>query len=102
MYLHINLVNLCCFVLPAGFNTMMDLAYPLTTQTIVTDGQTFSFYAYQLNTLALWRGDEANPLRNICWHSNDAKLFEVVEDGEVYRLQIYGMSLEPPPALAYL
>ena len=62
---------------------MLDLTYPLSTQTMVTDGRRIRFFAYQLNTLHLWKGNEANPLRNICWASPQMELYEKVEDGEV-------------------
>ncbi|XP_041360632.1 39S ribosomal protein S30, mitochondrial-like [Gigantopelta aegis] len=66
-----------------GFNTYLDLTYPLTTQTILTDGQHFTFFAYQLNTLHLWKSNDANPTRNVCWHTDQMKLYDVVEDGTV-------------------
>ncbi|KAL3867401.1 hypothetical protein ACJMK2_044606 [Sinanodonta woodiana] len=66
-----------------GFNTFLELTYPFTTQTIASDGQSFSFFAYQLNTLQLWKNDKANPRRNLCWSSLDNKLYETVENGKV-------------------
>ena len=50
---------------------------------IITDGQWFRFFAYQLNTIHLWKDDEANPLRNIMWASPRFSLFDVIEDGKV-------------------
>ncbi|KAL8582331.1 hypothetical protein ACOMHN_037088 [Nucella lapillus] len=67
-----------------GFNTLVDLTYPLTTQTILTDGQTWQFLAYQLNTLQLWKDDGANDLVNLCWADPPAKLFEEVDGGQVH------------------
>ena len=69
--------------LPAGFNTLVDLTYPLTTQTILTDGQHWQFLAYQLNTLELWKNNDANNFNNICWVSDEAKLYTGVEEGKV-------------------
>ena len=69
--------------LPAGFNTLVDLTYPLTTQTILTDGQHWQFLAYQLNTLELWKNNDANNFNNICWVSDEAKLYAGVEEGKV-------------------
>ena len=66
-----------------GFNTHEELTYPFTTQTIVTDGQNYRLFAYQLNTLQMWLNDEANPLRNVCWVSKPLKLYETIEDGKV-------------------
>lgn len=50
---------------------------------IITDGQFYSFFAYQLNTLELWKDDDANPLRNLCWHQENMKLFEDIQDGQL-------------------
>ncbi|KAF5273039.1 hypothetical protein FQR65_LT04781 [Abscondita terminalis] len=67
-----------------GFNTYNDLTYPLLTQTIITNGQIWSFYVYQLNTMLIHRrfGDE-NPRNNICWATNEFKLFEEIKDQKV-------------------
>ncbi|XP_056641421.1 39S ribosomal protein S30, mitochondrial [Diorhabda sublineata] len=67
-----------------GFNTFNDLTYPLVTQTIVTSGKIWSFYAYQLNTIRFCeRFYTENPKRNICWALPEMKLFETVENGKV-------------------
>ncbi|XP_046358595.2 28S ribosomal protein S30, mitochondrial-like [Haliotis rufescens] len=66
-----------------GFSSAIDVTYPFTTQTILSDGQHFAFFAYQLNTLELWKDDDGNPLRNICWHTPEMKLYDSVEAGEV-------------------
>ncbi|XP_046576659.1 39S ribosomal protein S30, mitochondrial-like [Haliotis rubra] len=66
-----------------GFSSAIDITYPFTTQTILSDGQRFTFFAYQLNTLELWKDDDGNSLRNICWHTPEMKLYESVEAGEV-------------------
>lgn len=65
-----------------GFNTYHDMTYPLTSQTIVTDGRKFVFSAYQLNTLHLWRSDDSNPLCNLFWYK-DMELFDGIKDGEL-------------------
>ena len=62
------------------------MTYPLTTQTIVTDGRKMRFFAYQLNTLHLWKRDDAHVLRNLCWASPEYQLYEGVEDGQVVGL----------------
>ncbi|XP_076443568.1 large ribosomal subunit protein mL65-like [Babylonia areolata] len=67
-----------------GFNTLIDVTYPLTTQMILTDGQTWQFMTYQLNTLQLWKDEEANDLINLCWVDPQTKLFEHVEGSKVY------------------
>lgn len=70
-----------------GFSTFTELTYPLTTQTIITDGQHWSFYAYQLNTTQVHQDALAeNPKVNRCWSSSDGelKLFEEISaNGEV-------------------
>lgn len=66
-----------------GFNSYIDVTYPFTTQTILTNGKTFSFHAYQLNTLQLWKCNNSNPFQNICWQIPEANLYDVIENGEV-------------------
>lgn len=70
-----------------GFTTYNDLTYPLSTQTIITNGQLWSFYAYQMNTITIL-GDlvHTNPKRNICWRTPELKLYEEVKDGKVVGL----------------
>ena len=63
----------------AGFSYVNDLTYPFTTQCVVTDGQMFRFFTYQLNTLRLWIDDgnePYNPLRNIVWASEPMPLYD--------------------------
>lgn len=70
-----------------GFTTYNDLTYPLSTQTIITNGQLWSFYAYQLNTIAIL-GDlvHTNPKRNVCWRTPELKLYEEIRDGKIVGL----------------
>ncbi|XP_014771764.1 39S ribosomal protein S30, mitochondrial [Octopus bimaculoides] len=65
-----------------GFSSFVELTYPLTTQTVITDGQKFSFFAYQLNTLEMWKDDDGNNLKNICWHTEEENLYEI-KDGQI-------------------
>jgi len=61
-----------------GFSYVNDLTYPFTTQCVITDGQMFRFFAYQLNTLRLWIDDGVepyNPLRNIVWASEPMPIY---------------------------
>ena len=67
----------------SGFNTYLDLTYPLTTQTILTDGQHFTLFGYQLNTLHLWKSNAANPTRNVLWYTDQMKLYDTIEDGTI-------------------
>ncbi|CAG9856704.1 unnamed protein product [Phyllotreta striolata] len=67
-----------------GFNTFNDLTYPLVTQTVVTNGKTWSFYTYQMNTTMLCeRFFKSNPRRNICWATDQMDLFEDIADGKL-------------------
>ena len=76
----------------------------MTCNTIVTDGKNFSFFCYQLNTIALHgRVSETNKLRNVCWYTKDAQLYEALtEEGEVVNFNqdvlktIIGMLVMPP------
>lgn len=38
-----------------GFDQFVDLNYPFSTQTVITNGVDWSFFAYQLNTVKLDR-----------------------------------------------
>lgn len=64
-----------------GFSTFNDITYPLTTQTVISNGQYWSFYAYQMNTL-LFYGDHIfdKSSRNICFGTNPMKLYDSIDD----------------------
>lgn len=63
-----------------GFSTFNDITYPLSTQTIITDGQFWSFYVYQLNTTVNCNHViDSNPKVNKCWGTPEMKLFESVD-----------------------
>lgn len=70
-----------------GFSTFTELTYPLTTQTVITDGQYWSFYAYQLNTTQMHQDAiDGNPRVNRCWTANigEQKLYDDIQsDGQV-------------------
>ncbi|XP_059478935.1 large ribosomal subunit protein mL65 [Neocloeon triangulifer] len=67
-----------------GFSTFNDVTYPLVSQTVISNGQHWSFYTYQLNTLLLhFENTSKNPKRNICWSSQPLKLFESIENGTI-------------------
>lgn len=64
-----------------GFTPYQELTYPFTTQTVVTDGQTWNFFVYQLNRHS-FHGDLAPPsCDNVCWSSGPMKLYESFSDG---------------------
>ncbi|XP_017785719.1 PREDICTED: 28S ribosomal protein S30, mitochondrial [Nicrophorus vespilloides] len=67
-----------------GFTTFNEITYPMVTQTVITDGQKFSFYLYQMNTI-LMNGDnyKENPLKNVCWAIPETELFEEIKDGKL-------------------
>lgn len=64
-----------------GFSTFNDPTYPLTTQTIITDGQFWSFYVYQLNTTQVHQDAiNTNSKVNRCWGTPEMKLYETIDE----------------------
>ena len=61
----------------------MDMTYPMTHQSILTDGRWFQFMTYQLNTLRMWVDDDVQTLRNICWTTDRMPLYETIENGQI-------------------
>ena len=71
----------------SGFWAREDVTRPFVSQAVITDGQFFSFFCYQLNTLALSvDADADNPRRNVLWGTESRRLFQGVEDGRVVGL----------------
>lgn len=67
-----------------GFWSEEDVSRPFVSQAIITDGQFFSFFCYQLNTLALThRSEGSNARKNLCWGTESMRLYERVTDGDV-------------------
>ncbi|KAE8636376.1 hypothetical protein XENTR_v10002963 [Xenopus tropicalis] len=67
-----------------GFWSQDDVTRPFTSQGIISDGKYFSFFCYQLNTLALSADSDKNPSRkNICWGTQSSALYESVEETDV-------------------
>ncbi|CAG9772224.1 unnamed protein product [Ceutorhynchus assimilis] len=67
-----------------GFTTFNDITYPMVTQTVLTNGKNFQFYIYQLNTILLHsKNTTENPKRNICWASDEYKLYEGIQEGKL-------------------
>lgn len=60
-----------------GFTTFNDMTYPLSTQTVITDGKHFSFYVYQMNTSSHQANSENR--FNECWGTKETKLFEEID-----------------------
>lgn len=68
----------------AGFWSEADVTHPFVSQAVVTDGQYFAFFCYQLNTLALTvEADKNNPRKNICWGTDSKPLYEAVEENNI-------------------
>jgi len=67
-----------------GFSPMTEITFPLATQATVTDGQHWSYYAYQLNTTDLTTNQpEEHTHNNVMWVGEDQALFDKVKDGKV-------------------
>ncbi|ERE83199.1 39S ribosomal protein S30, mitochondrial isoform X1 [Cricetulus griseus] len=67
-----------------GFWSEADVTRPFVSQGVITDGKYFSFFCYQLNTLALTvQADQNNSRKNICWGTQSKPLYETVEDNDV-------------------
>ncbi|XP_005556914.3 large ribosomal subunit protein mL65 [Macaca fascicularis] len=67
-----------------GFWSEADVTRPFVSQAVITDGKYFSFFCYQLNTLALTtQADQNNPRKNICWGTQSKPLYETIEDNDV-------------------
>ena len=64
-----------------GFSPLTELTYPLTAQTVVTNGRMWSFFAYQLNTTAaLLVPPREGAAGNVCWASPEMVLYERVTE----------------------
>ncbi|XP_012520200.1 PREDICTED: 28S ribosomal protein S30, mitochondrial [Propithecus coquereli] len=67
-----------------GFWSEADVARPFVSQGVITDGKYFSFFCYQLNTLALTaQANQNNPRKNICWGTQSKPLYETIEENDV-------------------
>ncbi|XP_016054157.1 PREDICTED: 28S ribosomal protein S30, mitochondrial [Miniopterus natalensis] len=67
-----------------GFWSEADVTRPFVSQGVITDGKYFSFFCYQLNTLALTaQADQNNTRKNICWGTQSMPLYEAIEDNDV-------------------
>lgn len=67
-----------------GFTTFNDITYPIVTQSVITNGQVWSFYSYQMNTMLVHGTNiDTNPKVNICYATPEVKLFEEFKDGKL-------------------
>ncbi|XP_033974451.1 39S ribosomal protein S30, mitochondrial [Trematomus bernacchii] len=70
-----------------GFWNHEDVTRPFVSQAVITDGKFFSFFCYQLNTVALSvETDANNPRKNLLWGTESLRLYDSVQDGEVVGL----------------
>ncbi|XP_023261873.1 39S ribosomal protein S30, mitochondrial [Seriola lalandi dorsalis] len=70
-----------------GFWDQEDVTRPFVSQAVISDGHFFSFFCYQLNTVALSvETDANNPRKNLLWGTESLRLYETVQDGEVVGL----------------
>ncbi|XP_036955159.1 39S ribosomal protein S30, mitochondrial [Acanthopagrus latus] len=70
-----------------GFWNYEDVTRPFVSQAVITDGHFFSFFCYQLNTMALSvETDANNPRKNLLWGTESLRLYDSVQDGEVVGL----------------
>jgi len=67
-----------------GFSPLNELTYPLTSQSVNTDGRKWSFFAYQMNTCDLSHNDMSEHThQNVLWTQPPVDLYSKVEDGKV-------------------
>ncbi|XP_077376814.1 large ribosomal subunit protein mL65 [Festucalex cinctus] len=70
-----------------GFWNHEDVSRAFVSQAVISDGRFFSFFCYQLNTLALsTRTDVGNARKNLLWGTESMRLYDGVEDGRVVGL----------------
>ncbi|XP_061623020.1 39S ribosomal protein S30, mitochondrial [Phyllopteryx taeniolatus] len=70
-----------------GFWNHEDVSRAFVSQAVISDGHFFSFFCYQLNTLALsTQTDVHNPRKNLLWGTESVRLYEGVEDERVVGL----------------
>ena len=66
-----------------GFTPFHEITYPFVNQGVVTDGQKWHFFVYQMNAHTfhsdIFDGDGP---RNICWVSPEMKLYQSYQDGQ--------------------
>lgn len=67
-----------------GFGPFMDPDHPIVIQTVVTDGERYKFFAYQMNRTALFKeSEEEGSPTNIIWHTEEKALFREDSAGDV-------------------
>ncbi|XP_049619255.1 large ribosomal subunit protein mL65 [Syngnathus scovelli] len=77
-----------------GFWNHEDVSRAFVSQAVISDGHFFSFFCYQLNTLALSaQTDSGNARKNLLWGSESVRLYDGVEDGHVVGLNDHALRL---------
>nr|XP_027202450.1 28S ribosomal protein S30, mitochondrial-like [Dermatophagoides pteronyssinus] len=78
-----------------GFTIYDRLTYPLVTNVVITNGQDWSFYVYQLNNHCFHEdltinddGNNVNNVCNLCWSSGNIRLFDSFENGSFNNVNI--------------
>lgn len=67
-----------------GFSPLTDLTYPLSTQTVITDGRLWTFSSYQLNTCDLSTNNpEEHTHSNLVWVDSEKCLYDRATAGGV-------------------
>jgi len=67
-----------------GFGPFEDPNRPIVIQTVVTDGERYKFFAYQMNRTALFNEKESEKQpTNIIWHTEERPLFSKEAGGGV-------------------
>lgn len=71
----------------SGFTFCNEITYPLINQSIITNGKTWSFYLYQLNTMRFFKSENAENIpvapNNICWATKTTELFHEIKDNRI-------------------
>ena len=57
-----------------GFCSYLDLTYPIASQGVLTDGDTWQFYALRTDSMAVWRDDDAFFPGSVLWMSRVMKM----------------------------
>ncbi|OQR78499.1 hypothetical protein BIW11_06370 [Tropilaelaps mercedesae] len=82
---HSLLANFACAAATAynqGFTLYQEVTYPIVSQCIISDGQSWHFSRLQLNTLAFGPDFDQNK-QNLAWSTEEMQLYDTIENGTV-------------------
>lgn len=65
-----------------GFNPYLDNTYPIVSQAVVSDGTSWQFFVFEMNSMELWRDDNAFTKKNVLWMSRKLD-FDVEEEKDL-------------------